>query len=141
MPAGHIRTFKQLKKEFLEAFSAYVPKKKNAMYLMSLQQKPNEPLKQYMERFRAATQEVRNLPVGLAASALLNGTSYAPLRRSLTFSEPNTMTELFARAEQFIVQMEILEAWESKRRGRTGDTGADRPTKVQRREEPPRMQF
>ena len=111
------------------------------MYLMSLQQKPNEPLKQYMERFRAATQEVRDLPAGLAASALLNGTTHAPLRRSLAFSEPNTLSELFARAEQFIVQMEILEAWEGKRKGRTGEIGTDRPTKVQRREEPPRMQF
>ena len=33
MPAGHIRMFDQLKKEFLEAFSAYVPMKKSAMYL------------------------------------------------------------------------------------------------------------
>ena len=49
LPTGHIRSFEQLKKEFLEAFSAYVPKKKSAMYLLSLQQKTNEPLKQYME--------------------------------------------------------------------------------------------
>ena len=84
---------------------------------MSLQQKPNESLKQYIERFKTAAQEVRDLPVGLAVSALLNGTTYAPLRRSLAFSEPNSMTELFDRVEQFIVQMEILDAEEGSRRG------------------------
>ncbi|XP_052176673.1 uncharacterized protein LOC127790974 [Diospyros lotus] len=141
LPAGHIQSFEQLKKEFLEAFSAYVPKKKSAMYLMSLQQRPNESLKQYTERFRVATQEVRDLPVGLTASTLLNGTTYAPLRRSLAFSEPDSMTELFARAEQFIVQMEILEAWEGKRKGRQNDVGPDRAIKVQRRDKPPKMQF
>ncbi|XP_052198394.1 uncharacterized protein LOC127805679 [Diospyros lotus] len=118
IPAGHIRSFEQLKKEFLNAFSIYLPKKKSAIYLMSLQQKPNESLKQYIERFRAGTQEVRDLPAGLAASALLNGTTYTPLRRSLAFSEPNSLTELLDRAEQFIIQMEILDAGESNRRGR-----------------------
>ena len=118
LPAGHIRSFEQLRKEFLNAFSVYLPKKKSAIYLMSLQQKPNESLKQYIERFKTATQEVRDLPVGLAASALLNGTTYAPLRRSLAFSEPNSMTELFDRVEQFIVQMEILDAGEGSRRGK-----------------------
>ncbi|XP_052197340.1 uncharacterized protein LOC127804508 [Diospyros lotus] len=141
LPAGHIRSFEQLKKEFLKAFSTYVPKKKSPMYLMSLQQRPTKSLKQYIKRFRAATQEVRDLPVGLAAFALLNGTTYAPLRRSLAFAEPNSMAELFARAEQFIIQMEILEAWECKRRGRLNDVGSDRSVKVQRREEPPKMQF
>ncbi|XP_052198308.1 uncharacterized protein LOC127805596 [Diospyros lotus] len=141
LPVGHIQSFEQLKKEFLEAFSTYIPKKKSAMYLMSLQQRPNEPLKQYIERFKAATQEVRDLPVGLAASALLNGTTYAPLRRSLAKTELSLMTELFARAEQFIVQMEILEAWEGKRRGRSSDVGSDKLVKMQRREEPPKMPF
>ncbi|XP_052198259.1 uncharacterized protein LOC127805544 [Diospyros lotus] len=141
LPAGYIQSFEQLKKEFLEAFSTYVPKKKSAMYVMSLQQKLNESLKQYIERFRAATQEVRDLPVGLAASALLNGTTYAPLRRSLAKIEPSSMTELFARAEQFIVQMEILEAWEGKRRGRLSDVGSDRSVKIQRKEEPLKIPF
>ncbi|XP_052193812.1 uncharacterized protein LOC127802152 [Diospyros lotus] len=141
LPVGHIRSFEQLKKEFLEAFSTYVPKKKSAMYLMSLQQRQTESLKQYIERFRATTQEVRDLPVGLAASALLNGTAYAPLRRSLAFIEPDSMVDLFARAEQFIIQMEILEAWEGKRRGRPNDVGSDRSVKVERREELPKMQF
>ncbi|XP_052185248.1 uncharacterized protein LOC127796885 [Diospyros lotus] len=141
LPVGHIRSFKQLKREFLEAFFAYVPKNKSARYLMSLQQRPSESLKQYIERFKVATQEVKDLPVSLAASALLNGTTYATLRRSLAFSEPNLMDELFARAEQFIVQMEILEACEGKRRGRLNDVGSDRTTKIQRREEPPKMQF
>ena len=61
---------------------------------------------------------MRDLPIGLAASALLNGTTYAPLRRSLAFSEPNSMTELFDRVEQFIVQMEILDAGEGSRKGK-----------------------
>jgi len=54
LPARHIRSFEQLKKEFLNAFSIYLPKKKSVIYLMSLQQKPNESLKQYIERFRVA---------------------------------------------------------------------------------------
>jgi len=99
----------------MESFFAYVLKKKSVMYLMSLQQRPNESLKQYIERFRAAMLEVRDLPVRLAALALLNETTYAPLRRSLA-SELNPMTKLFARAEQFIIQMEILKAWEGKRK-------------------------
>ena len=85
---------------------------------MSLRQNPNEYLKQYIERFRTATQEVRDLPVGLAVSALLNGTTYAPLRRFLAFSEPNSMTELFDKVQQFIVQMKILDAGEGSRRGK-----------------------
>ncbi|XP_052172208.1 uncharacterized protein LOC127788138 [Diospyros lotus] len=111
------------------------------MYLMSLQQRPNGSLKQYTERFRAGTQEVRDLLIGLATSALLNGTTYAPLRRSLAFFKPDSMTKLFPRAEQFVVQMKILEAWEGKRKGRKNDVSPDRAIKVQRRKEPPKMQL
>ncbi|XP_052181914.1 uncharacterized protein LOC127794708 [Diospyros lotus] len=96
LPSGCVRSFEQLKKGFLEAFDALISKKKSAMYLMSLQQRPNESLKRYIERFRVATQEVRDLPIRLVASALLNGTAYAPLRRSLAFFEPDSMAELFA---------------------------------------------
>lgn len=43
---------------------------------MSLQQKPGELLKQYVEQFKAATLEVRDLLIGLAAKTLLNGCLY-----------------------------------------------------------------
>ena len=36
LPAGHIGSFEQLKKEFLNAFSLYLLKKKSDVYLMSL---------------------------------------------------------------------------------------------------------
>jgi len=49
LPVEHIQSFEQLKKEFLEAFFAYILKKKSVMYLMNLQQKLNESLKQYVE--------------------------------------------------------------------------------------------
>jgi len=64
------------------------------------------------------TQEVRDLPVGLVASTLFNGTTYTPLRKFLAFSEPNFITELFDRVEQFIVQIKILDAGKGNRRGR-----------------------
>jgi len=50
--------------------------------------------------------------VGLTTSTLLNGTTYTPLKKSLRFFKPGSMTDLVAGAEQFIVQMEILDAWE-----------------------------
>jgi len=86
------------KNKFLEAFSAHVPKKKSVMYLMSLQQKPGEWLKQYIEQLKATTQEVRDLLVRLTTSDLLNGTTYAPLRKSPAFFKPKSTTNLFARA-------------------------------------------
>ena len=36
LPARHIGLFEQLKKKFLEALFAHIPKKKSTMYLMSL---------------------------------------------------------------------------------------------------------
>ena len=73
---------------------------------------------------------MRDLPVELAASALLNGTTYAPLRRSLAFSEPNSITKLFDRVEQFIVQMEILDAGEVVEEERKPGSSCEGPYKI-----------
>ena len=51
-------------------------------------------------------------------STLLNEIAYALLRKSLAFSEPDSMTKLFDRVEQFIIQMEILDAKEGNKRGK-----------------------
>jgi len=58
---------------------------------------------------------VKDLPISLAAPVLLHGTTFAPLWESLVFAQPTFMTEMFAKANQFVVHMEILGSYKAKK--------------------------
>ena len=61
-----------------------------------------------MARFRHASLEVHDLPVEVAASAMLQGTWSTPLQESLSLSLLMSLVDLFVRANKYILLTEVM---------------------------------
>ena len=99
---GSISSFDELRNEFLKVIMIHSQRKKDATYLLTLKQGNRESLKSYVDRFRDATLEVEDLPVGVALAAMLQGTSSEKLQESLSLNQPTTISDLFARANKYV---------------------------------------
>ena len=105
----------------MKAFAAYVPKKKNPSHIMRIQQRQNESLRRYVKRFRGAASEIQDLPAIMALVAMVCGTTHEPLKNSLSLVQPSTLRELYARAEQYVAQMDFWGGGEKRQRERQPD--------------------
>ena len=83
-------------------------KRKEATYLLTLRQESKESLKSYVDRFRNATLEVYDLQVGVAVTAMLQGTMSEKLQESLSLDQSMTILNLFSRANKYITQEEVM---------------------------------
>ena len=61
-----------------------------------------------MDRFRNSTLEVHDLQVGVAVTAMLQGTRSKKLQESLSLDQPTTISDLFSRADKYITQEEVM---------------------------------
>ncbi|KAL0354323.1 UNVERIFIED_CONTAM: hypothetical protein Sangu_1013600 [Sesamum angustifolium] len=70
--------------------------------LFVVRQKENEPLKEYMQRFNAATLEVPSATQGVKASAFSQGLLDGDFFKSLTKKPVSKFDALLARAAKYI---------------------------------------
>ncbi|XP_039146851.1 uncharacterized protein LOC120284114 [Dioscorea cayenensis subsp. rotundata] len=105
---GSISNFNQLRKEFIDAFLINARRKKDASYLLTIKQDEKESLKDYVERFRAATLEVQDLQATVAVSGMLQGTRSRDFQKSLSLDQPLTLGDLFNRANKFILSEDVM---------------------------------
>ena len=144
---GSIHSFDMLRSEFLKAFVVNSARKKEATYLLSLKQGVKESLRNFVDRFRDATLEVRDLQPGVAVAAMLQGTKSEDLQKSLSLDPPPTLSDLFIRANKYISQKEVMktislqENKEGKKREREKDFGPNVPVKKDRVDGSPRLKF
>ncbi|XP_039131811.1 uncharacterized protein LOC120268487 [Dioscorea cayenensis subsp. rotundata] len=127
---GSISNFNQLRKEFIDGFLINARRKKDASYLLTIKQEEKESLKDYVERFRAATLEVQDLQATVAVSGMLQGTRSRDFQKSLSLDQPLTLGDLFSRANKFILSEDVMrhinsETRDKKRKDRdeTSDEG------------------
>ncbi|XP_052188731.1 uncharacterized protein LOC127799057 [Diospyros lotus] len=120
LPEGSVSSYDQLRREFLVAFSINASQAKNPIYLLCVRQEPREPLRRYIDRFRNAILEVHDAPADMVSVALMQGTTYTPLKESLAFDKPTSLTDLLLRADKFAVQEEILNSLDTSSKGSQG---------------------
>ena len=107
-------------------------RKKEATYLLSVKQGEKESLRQYVDRFRNATLEVRELQPGVAVAAMLQGTRSIPLQESLSLDQPKTLADLFVMANKYVTHakmMKIVTSNDEKERKRKEREAQEEPTR------------
>ncbi|XP_052204085.1 uncharacterized protein LOC127809363 [Diospyros lotus] len=107
LPEASISSFGQLKAEFIKAFIINSQRKKDMAYLLSIRQGSKETLRHYVDRFQNATLEIRNLPIEMAMSAILQGARLTSFQESLSLNSPKSLADLFVRANKYIHHTEV----------------------------------
>ncbi|XP_008777135.2 uncharacterized protein LOC103697118 [Phoenix dactylifera] len=103
-----VSSFEQLGRQFAANFAASRRQRRTSNSLLNIKQKEGESLKDYIDRFTAATWEVRELDQLIAMSALKTG---ARSCRFLFFLEKNFSTdfmEMLARARKYAKAEEAM---------------------------------
>ncbi|KAL0401833.1 UNVERIFIED_CONTAM: hypothetical protein Slati_4213200 [Sesamum latifolium] len=130
LPAGAIGSFQEFRSLFLHQFASNQKLQKTELSLFAVRQKDNEPLKEYLQRFNAATLEVPSATKEVKASAFSQGLLDGDFFKSLTKKPVSKFDALLARVANYI---NIEDAQAAKRRKEEGSEGRN-PSKKPRTE-------
>ncbi|KAL0391498.1 UNVERIFIED_CONTAM: hypothetical protein Slati_4534900 [Sesamum latifolium] len=75
---------------------------KTAVFLFTIRQKENEPLRDYMQRFVEAVHEVPHVNHELLASIIQQNLSPRRFKESIASKSPSTMEDLLMRSQKYI---------------------------------------
>ncbi|XP_073116201.1 uncharacterized protein [Elaeis guineensis] len=109
MQPNSMDSFHQLSQIFVAHFVSSHRQCHNSDFLVSIKQKDNEPLWNYINRFNAATLEVQNLDQSVAMTALKVRLLQNDLLFSLNLNYPKNFTKVLERAERYA---QVDEAWD-----------------------------
>nr|XP_027086512.1 uncharacterized protein LOC113708248 [Coffea arabica] len=94
-----IRSFPELARQFVAQFVSSKTYAKNATHLMSISQKPDESLRNFMTRFNAESLQVRDKDEKVVMVAFTNGLRIEELFYELAKKPPVNLEELLTRAQ------------------------------------------
>ncbi|XP_057452269.1 uncharacterized protein LOC130744092 [Lotus japonicus] len=109
LPQGSIKKFRDFASKFLSHFSA-----SEVEHLFQIWQEVRETLKQYVERYSTASARFEEAEPRTCVCAFRSGLSSRKLSCELSRKPPRSMTEVRARARDYIIEEEN-EARERKR--------------------------
>ncbi|XP_027093768.1 uncharacterized protein [Coffea arabica] len=95
---GSIRSFPELARQFVAQFVSSKTYAKNATHLMSIRQKPDESLRNFMTCFNAESLQVRDKDEKVVMAAFTNGLRVEELFYELAKKPPVNLEELLTRA-------------------------------------------
>ncbi|XP_016165295.1 uncharacterized protein LOC107607915 [Arachis ipaensis] len=101
LPRRSVTSFDDLSRKFLMRFSIQKDKVKHAPSLLGVKQEVGEPLRDYMERFKACL-EVQDLPTKAVIMILVNGLREGPFSQSISKRHPTSLSDVQERAEKYI---------------------------------------
>lgn len=120
LAAGSISSFDQLSAMFSNHFVTSKRQKKTSWNLMSVGQREDESLKEYVKRFTSEAMLIPDLPESVAMAALMKGLKNTRFKFALVEDNVTSFTEALGRAEKHIRASEICsDDRESRKRGRS----------------------
>ena len=112
-----ISSFKDLTRSFVTQFLGGRDHKKPATHLLTVRQKSDESLRNYVVRFNSEALKVEGYSDDIALTAVMAGLKDEKFLWSLGKKKPATYTELLFRAQNYMSAGELLNA------RRTSDEG------------------
>ncbi|XP_071907805.1 uncharacterized protein [Coffea arabica] len=97
---GSIRSFPELARQFAAQFVSSKVYARNATHLMSIRQRPDESLRNFMTRFNAESLQVRDKDEKVVMAAFTNGLRVEELFYDLAKKPPVNLEELLRRAHE-----------------------------------------
>ncbi|KAK1432610.1 hypothetical protein QVD17_09508 [Tagetes erecta] len=129
LPAGSIHSFDDLHRSFLMNFTQQRRYTKDAAVLYQIQQRDNEDLRSFMERYKKDGLSYNGATEKMRVSGFMNAIRPKKLLRNLHENIPQTMKETFERAEAYLRGEEALDNRETRKRDRQPWRGNSSPNK------------
>ncbi|XP_010687052.1 uncharacterized protein LOC104901199 [Beta vulgaris subsp. vulgaris] len=138
LPSGSISSFTALEEAFKQNFIAGRRHRKTSIHLMSIRQRREEDLADYIKRFNEESLKVSDLQDSVAFTTLMSGL-YPSSRFELKLakSEASSFSEAMNLAQKFIQASDICKTHEepsSRKRKHEYTPRADNPRDVPRKE-------
>ncbi|XP_024014578.1 uncharacterized protein LOC112088507 [Eutrema salsugineum] len=104
-----INSFQQLSALFLKQYSMFMDRGTSDADLWTLSQEPNEPLRDYMARFKVVVSKVEGISDKAALEALNRSLWYkSEFRREMALNTPQTIQDALHRSSDFIMNEEEM---------------------------------
>ncbi|XP_024015873.1 uncharacterized protein LOC112089128 [Eutrema salsugineum] len=104
-----IGSFQQLSALFLKQYSMFMDRGTSDADLWTLSQGPNEPLRDYMERFKAVVSKIEGISDKSALEALKRSLWYkSEFRWEMALNTPQTIQDALHRSSDFVVNEEEM---------------------------------
>ncbi|XP_024015053.1 uncharacterized protein LOC112088897 [Eutrema salsugineum] len=104
-----IGSFQQLSTLFLKQYSMFMDRGTSNADLWTLSQGPNEPLRDYMERFKAVVSKVEEISDKAVLEALKRSLWYkSEFRREMPLNTPQMIQDALHRSSDFVVNEEEM---------------------------------
>ena len=111
LPPRSISTFKDLGEMFASHFISSVTHKKTSITLMSIHQRQDELLREFVTRFNNETLQVKDSDHTIAIAVFTNGVKNKDFTRSLTKKPPKAFLDPLLRVEKYI---NVERLWRSR---------------------------
>ncbi|XP_056691668.1 uncharacterized protein [Spinacia oleracea] len=108
LPAGSIFSFRQIHEDFVRRFISKVERKKTSGELMSISQRPKEPLREYLTRFNNGSITILDLQQEIAILALLRGMQDCEFKKYLRTKSLTSFGEALKKANEYIMSDELM---------------------------------
>ncbi|XP_024004997.1 uncharacterized protein LOC112082128 [Eutrema salsugineum] len=104
-----IGSFQQPSALFFKQYSMFMDRGNSDADLWTLSQGPNEPLREYMARFKAVVSKVEGISDKAALEALMQSLWYkSEFRREMALNTPQTIQDALHRSPDFVVNEEEM---------------------------------
>ena len=110
LPTRTIHSFTKLSQAFVNQFSSNQVYKKTLDALNAIRHGPQEPLREYLNRFNDVAMQIDNLDPAVELHSIKRGLRAGPLVDSLEIKPPRSLTKFKDRAVGYINMEEVQKA-------------------------------
>ncbi|XP_012856990.1 PREDICTED: uncharacterized protein LOC105976257 [Erythranthe guttata] len=120
LPAGTVESMEQLTHKFIDQFSINRKYPRTPAYLFTIIQQEHESLREYVQCFSQAVQEIPAIDHVVLAGIIQQNLLHRQFRESIAGRPPHNLDELLDRADKYIRIEEMTSLTQKKRKSEEG---------------------